>query len=146
MIFNLQINKDCEESVTAVVHECTPLTDEIERLVMQENVTDRIAGYDEDGITMLDIKQVECFFVQSEKTYAAYSDGKRYLIKKRLYELENILPDEFERINKSAVANRSRISKFKVQLSGAVDAVFASGYTDYISRRCFSELRKRYGL
>lgn len=146
MIFNLQINKDCEESVTAVVHERTPLTDEIERLVMQENVTDRIAGYDEDGITMLDIKQVECFFVQSEKTYAAYSDGKRYLIKKRLYELENILPDEFERINKSAVANRGRISKFKVQLSGAVDAVFASGYTDYISRRCFSELRKRYGL
>ena len=71
MIFNLQINKDCEESVTAVVHERTPLTDEIERLVMQENVTDRIAGYDEEGITMLDIKQVECCFVQSEKTYAA---------------------------------------------------------------------------
>lgn len=35
MIFNLQINKNCEESVTATVHKRTSLIDEIERLVMQ---------------------------------------------------------------------------------------------------------------
>ncbi len=45
MIFNLKINKDCEEEVTATVHRRTALIDEIERLVMQENVTDKIAGY-----------------------------------------------------------------------------------------------------
>lgn len=146
MIFNLQINKNCEESVTATVHKRTSLIDEIERLVMQDNVTDKLAGYYEDEITMLKIELVECFYVENEKTFAIYSNGRKYLVKKRLYELENILPDYFEKINKSAIANWKKIIKFKVQLSGSVDAVFASGNTDCISRRCYSELKRRYGL
>lgn len=145
MIFKLQIDKNCEESVTALVHERTALIDEIESLVMQGNISDQIPGYIEDEIIMLDIKQVECFYVEAGKTFASYADGKSYLVKKRLYELEAILPVNFEKINKSALANW-KISKFKVLLSGAVDAEFVSGYTDYISRRCFSDLRKRYGL
>lgn len=146
MIFKLQIDQHCEEEVTATVHKRTPLIDEIEKLVLQENITDQIPGYDEDGITMLELSQVECFYVEADKTYVSDIDGKRYLIKKRLYELENVLPADFERINKSAIANWKRISKFKVQLSGAVDVVFQSGYTDLISRRCFAELKRRYGL
>ncbi len=146
MIFHLRIDKNCEESVTAIVQKRTTLIDEIERLVMQENITEQIAGYCEDEITILELEQVECFFIEKEKTYAVYSDGRKYLIKKRLYELEQILPNYFEKINKSAIANWKKITKFKVQLSGAVDAVFENGYTDCISRRCFSELRKRYGL
>ena len=146
MIFKLQIDKDCEEEITATVHRRTPLIDEIEKLVLQEDITDKIPGYHEYEITMLDISQVECFYVEADKTYASYISGKRYLIKKKLYELENILPADFERINKSAIANWKKISKFKVQLSGAVDVVFMNGYTDCISRRCFAALKRRYGL
>lgn len=146
MIFKLQIDKNCEEEVTATVHKRTTLIDEIEKLVLQETITDKIPGYDRSGITMLDICQVECFYVEADKTYASYIDGKRYRVKKRLYELDDLLPADFERINKSAIANWSRISKFKVQLSGAVDIVFKNGYTDYISRRCFAQLKRRYGL
>ena len=84
MIFKLQIDKDREEEVTATVHRRTPLIDEIEKLVLQENITDKIPGYHEYEITMLDISQVECFYVEADKTYASYISGKRYLIKKRL--------------------------------------------------------------
>lgn len=146
MIFRLQIDPDREEEVAATVHRRTPLIDEIEKLVLQETMTDQIPGYYESEITMLDINQVECFYVEADKTYASYLSGKRYLIKKRLYELEHMLPADFERINKSAIANWKRISKFKVQLSGAVDVVFKNGYTDCISRRCFAALKRRYGL
>lgn len=146
MIFKLQIDKNCEEEVVATVHKRTSLIDEIEKLVSQENITDKIPGYHDNEITMLDINQVECFYVEADKTYASYIDRKRYMIKKRLYELENVLPTDFERINKSAIANWSRISKFKVQLSGSVDVIFKNGYTDCISRRCFTKLRRRYGL
>ncbi|MBQ6564184.1 MAG: LytTR family transcriptional regulator, partial [Clostridia bacterium] len=89
---------------------------------------------------------IECFVVEDEKTYAVCSDGKRYLVRKRLYELEKDLPGGFERISKSALANWKTISRFSVQLSGAVDAVFKSGYVECISRRCFAELKRRYGL
>lgn len=146
MDFKLFIDKNCREELIAKVHERTPVIDEIERLVLQNNISNQIPGYLDDGITMLEISDIECFMVENEKTYAICKNRKRYLIRKRLYELEDCLPGDFNRISKSAIANWKKISKFKVQLSGAVTAVFQSGYVECISRRCFAELKRRYGL
>lgn len=146
MVFKLFIDKNCQEEVIAKVHERTPLIDEIERLVIQDSISDQMHGYMDDEITMLEIDEIECFVVENEKTFAIYKNRDRYLIRKRLYELEDSLPGDFERISKSAIANWKKISKLKVQLSGAVDAVFQSGYVECISRRCFAELKRRYGL
>ena len=146
MVFRLQIDKNHQEEVIATVHKRTPLIDEIEKLVLQESITDKLPGYNGDEITMLDMNDVECFFSEADKTYAVCRDKKKYAVKKRLYELEDTLPDFFVRISKSAIANWDRIEKFKVQLSGAVDVVFKCGYTDYISRRCFADLKRRYKL
>jgi len=146
MIFKLQLDRNHVEEIVATVHQRTALIDEIERLVTQDNLSEQIPGYEEDEIVMLDLKQIDCFFVEDERTYAHCQNGKQYLIRRRLYELEKNLPGYYERISKSAIANWPRISRFRVQLSGAVDAVFKSGYTECISRRCFAELKRRYGL
>ncbi len=146
MIFRLFIDREKPEEVTATVHQRTPLIDEIERLVVQSGLSDQIPGYVEDEIRMLRVEEIECFVVEGEKTYAMYSDRKRYQVRRRLYELEKDLPAGFERISKSALANWKAVARFKVQLSGAVDAVFKSGYVECISRRCFAELKRRYGL
>ena len=146
MIFKLQLDRNHVEEIVATVHQRTALIDEIERLVTQDNLSEQIPGYEEDEIVMLDLKQIDCFFVEDERTYAHCQDGKQYLIRRRLYELEKNLPGYYERISKSAIANWPRVSRFRVQLSGAVDAVFKSGYTECISRRCFAELKRRYGL
>ena len=146
MIFKLQLDRNHVEEIVATVHQRTALIDEIERLVTQDNLSEQIPGYEEDEIVMLDLKLIDCFFVEDERTYAHCQDGKQYLIRRRLYELEKNLPGYYERISKSAIANWPRISRFRVQLSGAVDAVFKSGYTECISRRCFAELKRRYGL
>lgn len=146
MIFKLNIDKECKEEVIANVHERTPLVNEIERLVLSDNFTDQLPGYSEDEITMLDIHEIEYFVVEDEKTFVFYRKGKRYQVRKRLYELEDVLPADFIKISKSAIANRKRIVKFKVQLSGAVDAVFESGNTECISRRCFADMKRRFGL
>ena len=146
MIFRLNLNPKCEEEVIANVHERTPLIDEIERLVTQDKVTGQITGYLEDEIRLLETDKIECFFVEDEKTYALYSDKKKYVVRKRLYELEDMLPSDFVKLNKSAIANAKKIARFKVLLSGAVDAEFVSGYTECISRRCFAEIRRRFGL
>ena len=146
MIFKLQLDRNHVEEIVATVHQRTALIDEIERLVTQDNLSEQIPGYEEDEIVMLDLKQIDCFFVEDERTYAHCQDGKQYLIRRRLYELEKNLRGYYERISESAIANWPRISRFRVQLSGAVDAVFKSGYTECISRRCFAELKRRYGL
>lgn len=146
MLFRLEIDRDGPEEVFVHARERTPLVDEIERLVLQDSLTDQIPGYLADEIRMLAFRDIVCFLVEGERTIAVYQDRKKYLIKKRLYELEALLPGYFERISKSAIANWQKISRFRVQLSGAVDAVFENGYTECISRRCFAELKRRYGL
>lgn len=146
MIFRLCIDPSREESITASVHRRTPLVDEIERLVLQDSVTESVMGYRGEEIVRLPLCEIESFSVENEKTYAHCTDKQRYLVKKRLYELEEVLPSDFVKINKSAIANWQHVVRLKVQLSGAVDAVFQSGYQDCISRRRFSELKRRFGL
>ncbi|MBR3638742.1 MAG: LytTR family transcriptional regulator, partial [Lachnospiraceae bacterium] len=98
MIFKLNIDRECREEIIANVHQRTPLIDEIERMVTQDGTSEQLTGYAEDEIVMLDIREIECFTVEDEKTYAVYKKGKRYLIRKRLYELEEILPGDFVKL------------------------------------------------
>ena len=75
MIFKLNIDRECREEIIANVHQRTPLIDEIERMVTQDGTPDQITGYTEDEIVMLDIREIECFTVEDEKTYAVYKKG-----------------------------------------------------------------------
>jgi len=146
MKFRLIIDREKDEEIVARVHERTGIIDEIEALVQRGEGLSEIVGYDEDDIIMLSIDDVEAFYVEDGKTYAACRDKKRYRIKKRLYELEEILPEDFQKINKSDIANMKHIVRYKTSLNGVVDAQFRSGFSDYISRRCFAELKRRYSL
>lgn len=144
MDFRLIIDKDRSEEVVATVHERSSLTDQIEMLVMQHAGTDRIPAYTEDDMKMLPYLEIECITIIDGKTYAIDSHGTKYRLKQRLYELENMLPACFIRINKSALANENRLERFAATFSGAVDAVFKSGYKEYVSRRCFAVIKRRF--
>ena len=141
MKFRLIIDKDKDEELVATVHQRSPLTDEIEALISKH--TDRIPGYTEDDIKMLSVFEIECVTVLDGKTYAIDSGNNRYRLKQRLYELEQQLPAFFIRINKSALANEARLDRFSVTYAGSVDAVFKCGYTEYVSRRCFAQIKRR---
>ncbi len=146
MNYRLIIDKTKEEEVTACVHARCTLTDQIELLVRQHSGADRITAYLEDEICTLLFSQIECITVLSGKTYAVDTKGDFYLLKFRLYEVEKLLPASFIRINKSSLANTQRLSRFQVSFNGAVDALFQSGYREYVSRRCFSAIRKELSL
>ena len=142
MKFKLIIDPEQEEKIVATVHNRTALIDEIEALISKH--TDRIPGYIEDDIKMLSVSEIECITVLDGKTYAIDSQNRRYRLKQRLYELEQQLPSSFIRINKSALANEKRLDRFKVTYAGSVDAVFKCGYTEYVSRRCFAQIKRRF--
>lgn len=144
MKFNLIIDKSKEEEITATVHGRSSLTERIEALVMQYSGNDRIPVFSEDEMKLLSFSEIESVFSEEGKTFVTDSSGNRFRIKMRLYEIEEILPSYFIRINKSALANEKRIERFSANFSGAVDAVFKSGNKEYVSRRCFSEIKRRY--
>ena len=146
MRFHLRIDPAAEEEILATVHKRTDLIDRIEAMVLGQGRMDRIVGYTEDGWKDLYFTDVECILAQRDKTYAIDSRGERFLLKHRLYEVEELLPDHFFRINKSAIANRERIERFTACFNGAVDVIFKSGYRDYVSRRCFRAIKERMGI
>ena len=144
MKFKLIIDKEKDEEVVATVHTRTALIDEIEALIAKHTGADRIPGYTDDEIKMLQFSEIECITVLDGKTYAIDSKNCRYRLKQRLYELEEQLPSAFIRINKSALANEARLDRFSVTYAGSVDAVFKCGYTEYVSRRCFAQIKRMF--
>ena len=146
MKFKLQIDDTREEEVVVTAHRRSALTERIEALVMEYAGCDRIPGFAEDDVKMLSIPDIECITVSDGKTWAIDTAGQRYRLKQRLHELEKVLPSSFIRINKSALANEARLDRFAACFSGAVDTVFKCGYREYVSRRCFAQIKRRYEL
>ena len=144
MKYKLVIDKTAEEEIIAIVHSPSELTRTIENLVCSYSGSDSILGCRENEMRRLPFSEIECITVLDRKVIAIDSSGTQYRIQDRLRELEQVLPSYFIRINKSTLANEHRISRFDAVFSGGVDAVFQCGYREYVSRRCFAEIRRRY--
>ena len=144
MKYKLIIDKDAEEEIVAVVHAPSGLTQQIEDLIRSYSGADCLMGYREDEMRKLTFPEIECITILDRKVIAIDTRGLHYRISDRLRNLEGVLPSYFIRINKSTLANEHRILRFDAAFSGGVDAVFQCGYREYVSRRCFAEIRRRY--
>ena len=144
MKYKLIIDKEAEEEIIAVVHAPSSLTQQIENLVCSFSGMDCIMGYREDEMRKLSFPEIECITILDRKVMAIDNHGDHYLLKDRLRDLEEILPSYFIRINKSTLANEHCIVRFDAVFGGGVDAIFQCGYREYVSRRCFAEIRRRY--
>ena len=144
MKYKLIIDKNVEEEIIAIVHAPSALTQQIEDLVCSYSGADRIMGYRDDEMRKLAFQEIECITIIDRKVIAIDTEGNHYRIQERLRNLEDVLPSYFIRINKSTLANEHCILRFDVAFSGGVDAVFRCGYREYVSRRCFAEIRRRY--
>ena len=144
MKYKLIIDKDAEEEIIAIVHAPSSLTQKIEDLVRNFSGADCIMGYRDEEMRKLSFGEIECITVIDRKVIAIDTKGNHYSLKDRLRDLEDILPAYFIRINKSTLANEHRIQRFDAVFSGGVDAAFYCGYKEYVSRRCFAEIRRRY--
>jgi DNA-binding LytR/AlgR family response regulator len=144
MKYKLIIDKDAEEEIIAVVHTPSALTQQIENLIRNHSGTTTIIGYRNEEMKRLSFQEIECISVRDRKVIAIDSEGKAYRLQSSLRDLEKILPSFFIRIHKSAIANEQRILRFDAAFGGGVDAIFQCGYREYVSRRCFAEIRRRY--
>ena len=144
MKYKLIIDKNAEEEIIAVVHAPSALTQQIENLVCSYSGADCIMGYRNDEMRKLAFGEIECITIVERKVIAIDTCGNHYRLQDRLCDLEKVLPSYFIRINKSTLANEYRILRYDAVFSGGVDAIFQCGYREYVSRRCFSEIKRRY--
>ena len=144
MKYRLIIDTDAEEEITVIAHAPSALTAQIEDLISSYSGVDGLMGYRDEEMRRLAFPEIECITILNRKVIAIDTTGCHYRLQDRLRDLEQILPSYFIRINKSAIANEQRILRFDAAFSGGVDAVFRCGYREYVSRRCFAEIRRRY--
>jgi len=144
MKFKLIIDKNAEEEIMVIAHAPSSLTQKIENLVLDYSGADYLLGYRDEEMRKLAFSEIECITILDRKVIAIDGNGNHYRVQDRLRDLEAILPSYFIRINKSTLANEHRIARFDATFSGGVDAVFQCGYREYVSRRCFVSIRRRY--
>ncbi len=143
MKISIFIDKNREEEIQIFAHAKTALITEIEELVLGYSAD--ILAYKNKEIVNLNLSDVHCFITENNKLYAITSNDK-FLLKSRLYNLENNLPKEFMKINKSCIANIKKIDRFDASLSGTLQVIFKNGYVDYVSRRSIKTVKERLGL
>jgi DNA-binding LytR/AlgR family response regulator len=137
------IKEDEEEKVLIYAHDRTRLVEDIESLVLSSEV-DLTGNYDNE-IIKIDINDVICFVSDNNKVFALIGD-KKYQIRYRLYQIEELNLNMFIKINQSCLANKTKIKRFETTIGGALKVVFKNGYIDFISRRELKNVKKRMGL
>lgn len=143
MKFTLHIDKEREEEILIYAHENRPVFAEIERLLTGAETN--LVGYEGEHIVMLKLKDVTCFVSSDDKVYAL-AGKHRYMVKKRLYQLQEQLGADYIRINQSCIANIRQISRFSVSIGGSLEVIFRDGYKDYVSRRELKNVKERIGI
>ncbi len=138
----ITIDKEHEEEVLIFAHEKTKLVEDILNLINSENI---FTGYSDGEIHRLNLSEISCFTVEDNKVYAL-TDKDKLQIKRRLYQVEEKLSDDFVKINQSCIANINKIKKFDTSVSGMLTVTFKNGYRDYVSRRNLKSVKERLGV
>lgn len=146
MKFYLALDEKAEPSVTVVCRKVTATVKKIEDLCGEADTEDELLNAYADGeILPLELADVTCFFTKDNKVFVSVGD-KEYATKLRIKQVMELVDDSFIKINQGCVAKASQIQRFTVSFGGAMNVVFKNGYSDYVSRRELSNIKRRFGL
>ena len=143
MKFTLKIDKTKDEEVLVICKKISPIVEEIRNIV--SNDSNQLIGYKDGEIKILLVNDIICFISENNKTYALTKD-KRYLVKIRLYQIEELNNTNLIRINQSCIGNIKKISKFLSSYLGSIRVVFENGYEEYVARRELKNIKERLGI
>ncbi len=137
------LNPNGEEKVVVYAKAETPLVREIRRLTEEPDTA--IIGYKDKEIIPLDVDDIYCVAVVQNRVYAV-CERERFLLRERLYTLEEKLPFCFIKINQSCLANIKKVERFDASIAGTLKVRFQNGYVDYVSRRQLKVIKERIGI
>lgn len=131
----LHICKDqLDDEVTRIAGELHALFDE------------SLKAVDERGNQLLlPLVNVYSFFAEGQRVFAL-DEKQKYVISKKLYELEEQYEENFVRISKSELVNVKKIKSLDLSLTGTIKVIMRNGYETYSSRRNVAKIRERLAL
>ena len=133
-----------KEPVEAVIY-CRSVTPEVEDLVRQLGLGQKpgpmptfFKGEEQYFLALSEI----LFFETDGEAVFAHTDKESYETRQRLYELEAILPSNFVRISRSAIANTQHIFSIQRGLTRVGLVSFRGSYKEVYVSRMYNQILK----
>lgn len=142
MKIEFDINEKYQEDRIII---CTnKITDELQEFVNKLNneKNNKIYGYKNDKIFILEENKIETIYSENKKVFIRYENGNIYETKKRIYELENNLPNKFVRISNSEIVNFDKVQNLDFKIVGTIILNFYTDRYTYVSRRYVKKIRE----
>ncbi len=108
-----------------------------------ESYETEIIGFVDEEAVKLSLNEIYCFTVEESKVFAHTKD-KKYRLRRRLYQVEEMLSEDFIKVNQSCIGCVSKVARFEAPLSGALNIVFKNGHIDFVSRRNMKAVKERF--
>lgn len=146
MQVEIKIDDNCIEPKVVIV--TNKVTDEINDILnaLSSKTPEVITGFYNGLAEIISPDSIIRVYAESGKTVAAV-DKKEYILRQRLYELEEQLTKySFVRISNSEIVNLKKVRNFDLSLSGTICVTLSDNTATYVSRRYVSRIKQVLGL
>lgn len=142
MKISVNINPNNKE--TEIIINCKDVDDSISKILdfLNRQETEFIVG--KQGHMQHILKPSDIYYVHTEAdSVVAVTETGSFVLKEKLYELEQILPsNQFVRLSKSVIANLYELSRFEASFNGTLCVYFKSGKKEYVSRTYVQSIKE----
>lgn len=147
MKVEIRLQEGCPEPHVILVAD--HMTRELESLVklLSQGQSTSLTGFQGSRVVLLEPERILRLYASQGKVLARTAEGEDYVVKARLYELEERLArEDFVRISNSELVNLRQIKGFDLSLTGTIRVALAGGETTYVSRRYVGKIKERLGI
>lgn len=146
MKVELKIDSSCTEPKVIIM--ASSVTEEVNNILkkLSEDTLQIISGSKNGKINVLEQADLIRIYANDKKIFAVTDKGE-YVLRQRLYELEEQLDTHwFVRISNSEIINLRKVSHFDLSITGTICVRLSDNTTTYVSRRYVSKIKKILGI
>ncbi|WP_066875355.1 LytTR family DNA-binding domain-containing protein [Clostridium mediterraneense] len=141
----IRIELDEKISEDEVIIRCSELSEEVKNIqrVLSDMLSQKmqITFYKNNTEYYISLDEI-LFFETDESNISAHTVDNVYLVKYKLYELEEILPKDFVRASKSTIVNINHIYSITRNLTSSSLVEFQNTHKKvYVSRHYYKQLK-----
>ena len=142
----LELNIDEKVKETLVVVNANKINKEVQNLINYiKYSSEYLIGIVEDKASIIDIDEIIRVYIEDRKTFVVTLKDT-YVVKKKLYEVENIVTRNFVKISQSEIANIKFIKNLDFSNTGTIVIKYKNSDISYVSRRMIKEFKLKLGI
>lgn len=144
----IEIKIDSSFTEPKIIVMTSSMTEDVQNIIkkLSEASPKIISGSKDEKLEILDQTDLIHIYANSGKVLAVTDKGE-YIIRLRLYELEERLKDsQFVRISNSEIINLNKVKSFDLSFTGTICVKLSNDAVTYVSRRYVSKVKKILGV